>query len=98
MQKGERPSLAALRPDAPPAVVALVKRAWSQMPSSRPTAAEAATIIGSALAALDSDSAAPELVIVEAEPSTDPGGVDAAGWGLSAPPSAAASTAAVDPS
>lgn len=49
VQRGERPSLALLRPDVPPAVVALMKRAWAQKPHARPTAAEAAVALGSAL-------------------------------------------------
>lgn len=45
LHRGDRPSLAALRRDAPPAIVTLIKRAWAQRPAARPTAAEAAAVL-----------------------------------------------------
>lgn len=38
VRDGDRPSLASLRPDTPPAVVALMQRCWAQDPAARPTA------------------------------------------------------------
>ena len=38
VSRGERPDLAALRPDTPPAVCALIERCWAQAASDRPTA------------------------------------------------------------
>ena len=52
--KGERPDCdaATLRSDAPPAVVALMKRAWAQKPAARPSAAAVAGGIAAALASI----------------------------------------------
>ena len=38
VSRGERPDLAALRPDTPPAVCALIERCWIQAAAERPTA------------------------------------------------------------
>jgi hypothetical protein len=42
---GERPDCSLLRPDAPPALVAVIKRAWVHDPASRPSAAEVLAIL-----------------------------------------------------
>ena len=39
IRRGERPDLAALAPDAPPALRALIERCWASDPAARPTAA-----------------------------------------------------------
>ena len=38
VRTGGRPDLAALRPDTPPEVTALIERCWAQDPAARPTA------------------------------------------------------------
>ena len=42
VSRGERPDLAALRPDAPPGLRALIERCWASDPATRPTAAAVA--------------------------------------------------------
>ena len=46
-----RPDLAAVRPDAPPAVLELVKRCWGPEPRERPPIREVAETLGAVLAA-----------------------------------------------
>jgi len=49
LRRGDRPDLGAVRPDAPPAVLALLRRAWAQRPGARITAAAAAQALEAAL-------------------------------------------------
>ena len=46
-----RPDMAALRPDAPPAVVSLMQRCWAPEPRDRPSMEEAAQLLAAALEA-----------------------------------------------
>ena len=50
--RGERPDCGLLRPDAPPALVGLMIRAWAQLPGDRPSAAEMADALSAILQAV----------------------------------------------
>lgn len=55
---GERPDRSILRPDAPPALVALLEQLWAQDPAARPTAAEVVVALTEILRVLRLEAAA----------------------------------------
>lgn len=46
ISRGERPSCAGIRADAPRALVSLMKRGWDQVPSKRPVASAFVAVLG----------------------------------------------------
>lgn len=79
VRKTTRPDAAALRPDAPQVVVSLMKRGWAQKPQSRPSAAEAASVLAGC------------LQTASAAPSSASQAIAAGSAAAAVPPAAAAS-------
>lgn len=61
IRRGDRPDLGAVRPESPPAVLALLRRAWAQRPGARITAAAAAQALEAALTASLADPSTSEV-------------------------------------